>query len=232
MPAKALYRRVSRRLRQVYADIDTPPILELDRYFPAHAALEAQVEALRSEALAVYRDTPGIPRFHDISATQTRISASDGRNWRMFMVKSYGHTIRANLARTPVLAQFLTQHPEVTSATLSYLDPGKHIPRHSGPFRGVMRYHLCLYAPDCGTEAAPWLEVAGIRIPYAEGASLLWDDTFPHEVLNPGPNPRLALLLDIRRPVTRIRHRLATRWVMRSARIYSRLREARFRPGR
>jgi aspartate beta-hydroxylase len=31
------------------------------------------------------------------------------------------------------------------------------------------------------------------------GECLLWDDTFPHEVLNRGNHVRIALLLDIRR---------------------------------
>ena len=33
----------------------------------------------------------------------------------------------------------------------------------------------------------------------ADGQCLLWDDTFPHEVWNNSDQPRIALLLDIRR---------------------------------
>jgi len=209
-----LRQRILARYRRIYADIDTPPILELGRYFPAHDALAAQTPALRDEALRLLSANQTIPRFHEITTTQTRISASDGKNWRMFVVKSYGHLIRANAEQTPVLAAFLAQHPDVTSAMISYLDPGKHIPRHRGPFRGILRYHLCVFAPDGGTASGPWLEVDGQRIPYREGQGLLWDDTFPHEVLNPSDHPRIAILLDIRRPVTRIRHRLLYRLVM------------------
>ena len=224
-----LIKRAKLRLRQFYSDIDTPPILDAEEYFPAYRALEAMAPDLAREALEVFNSNPNVPRFHDILKTQHRISASDGKNWRIFMVKSYGHLIRSNAAQTPILTKVLADLPQVKTATLSYLDPGKHIPRHTGPFRGILRYHLCLYAPDCGTDTPPWLAVDDVRIPYAEGKGLLWDDTYMHEVLNPGPNPRIALLLDIQRPVTRLSHRLAFRMMMAGGRIHSVLREGRMR---
>jgi len=226
-----MMKRVSRRLRALYADIDTPPVLDMETWFPQAEALQALYPALRDEALALYDGAGGIPRFHEISATQARISASDGKSWRMYLVKSYGHLIRANAARTPALAGFLAANPTVSTAAYSFLDPGKHIPAHRGPFRGILRYHLCLYAPDSGGDNAPWLAVDGTRIPYAEGGALLWDDTYLHEVLNPGPNPRIALLLDVKRPVRRLAQRLAYRWVMRGGRVYSALTERRMRMG-
>jgi len=214
MIKKRLIKRLTTRLRKLYADLETPPVLDMSEFFPAHLDLEAQVLALRSEALTVFRENPNVPRFHDILTTQTRISAGDGKNWRMFMVKSYGYVIKDNAAKTPVLAAFLRANLQVKTAAISYLDPGKHIPRHHGPFRGILRYHLCLYAPDCGTENAPWLKVDDQCFPYQEGAGMLWDDTYPHEVLNPGPNPRIVLLLDIKRPVTRLSHRALFRMMM------------------
>ena len=33
------------------------------------------------------------------------------------------------------------------SACLSFVAPGKHIPVHRGPFRGVLRFHLGLIVP-------------------------------------------------------------------------------------
>ena len=228
---KRLSKRVSARLRRIYGDIDTPPILDAAQYFPAHRAIEALYPALRAEALAVFAANPDVPRFHDILSTQQRISGSDGKNWRMFMVKSYGLVIRSNAAQAPVLAGFLRANPQVKTAAISYLDPGKHIPRHRGPFRGILRYHLCLYAPDCDSDTPPWLAVDGVKIPYREGAGLLWDDTAMHEVLNPGPNPRIALLLDVQRPVTRYIHRALFRWAMIGGRVHSRIFEHRMRAG-
>lgn len=230
MVKKLIAKRLTARLRWFYRNVDTPPILDLARYFPAHQDLLSAYPALRDEALAVFRQNPNIPRFHDILSTQARISAGDGKNWRMFMVRSYAYDIKDNMAKTPVLAAFLKANPQVTTAAISFLDPGKHIPRHRGPFRGILRYHLCLFAPDCGTEKGPWLVVGDTKIPYSEGEDLLWDDTAPHEVLNPSPEPRIALLLDIKRPVTSITHRILFRMMMIGGWLHS-VRKARIMRG-
>ncbi|WP_323036324.1 hypothetical protein [Pararhodobacter sp.] len=79
---------------------------------------------------AAFRENPTVRRFHDILSTPARISSSDGKNRRMFKVKSYRCVIRSNAAQTAVLSAFLKATPQVTTAAPSYLDPGKHIPRH------------------------------------------------------------------------------------------------------
>lgn len=229
MIEELLMGRVKPMLHRVYGSIDTPPILNMDRYFPAHRDLDAQFDAIRAEALAIYQDDAAIPRFHEISSTQARISANDGKNWRMFLVKSYRHFIHPNCAMTPVLTRFLRTHPEVTTAALSFLDPGKHIPAHTGPFRGILRYHICLFAPDTQGPVGPWLRVADQTVPYREGEALLWDDTYEHEVLNPGPNPRVALLMDIKRPVDSLFHRTIYSSVMAGGWAYSALNERKMR---
>ena len=66
MIEKRLIKRLTTRLRKLYADLETPPVLDMSEFFPAHLDLEAQVLALRSEALTVFRENPNVPRFHDI----------------------------------------------------------------------------------------------------------------------------------------------------------------------
>ena len=231
MFSQFMFDNLSKLLRRLYAGVNTPPVLEMEKYFPQHSALVANSAAIRDEALAVFAANPNIPRFHDISSTQYRISDNDGKNWRMFMVKSYGHLITGNHEQMPLLTQFLKANPQVTTATISYLDPGKHIPPHKGPFRGILRYHLCLHSPDCESDNPPWLSVDGQRYPYSEGGDLLWDDTFMHEVLNPGPNPRIALLLDIKRPVRGLLHRFLYRITLFGGWVYTRINERSLRFG-
>lgn len=86
------------------------------------------------------------------------------------------------------------------SASLSFLAPGKHIPPHRGPFRGILRGYLVLSMPKRtdGTPAAV-LKVDGRDYRLDEGRFLLWDDTFMHEVWNDSDEVRIVLLLDIRR---------------------------------
>jgi len=196
------YGAVGDGLRWIYdRRIDAPAVLDAEEAFPGGAAFAGAWQGLRAEALAVAGMFDQIPRFHEIMREQTEISANDGRDWRMFVMKAYGAEVRPNLARCPLLAKLLRDHPEVISATFSYLAPGKHIPVHRGPFRGVLRFHVGLSMPrDERGELGATLWIDGIPHRLDDGESLLWDDTFPHEVLNATNKVRIALLLDVRRP--------------------------------
>jgi aspartate beta-hydroxylase len=46
--------------------------------------------------------------------------------------------------------------------------------------------------------ATLWID--GVPHRLADGETLLWDDTYPHEVLNAAEKVRVALLLDVWRP--------------------------------
>lgn len=212
---ESLYELSSRTMRRVYdARIKTPPVLDATTFFPDAHRFEAAWQPIRAEALAVMHGATSIPRFHEIMPAQAAISANDGKDWRMFLLKVYGQDIRANQARCPVLAGLIASSPDVLSATLSYLAPHKHIPRHSGPFRGILRFQLNLDAPrdEAGRPGAVlWLDGEEHRL--ADGESLLWDDTYPHEVWNHSEHPRIALLLDVRRPAMPLDLRLLSRAV-------------------
>lgn len=195
-----IYSHAGDALRWIYdRRIDAPPILNADRDFPNGVRFADAWRVLRDEALAIRMDR--IPRFHDIMGEQEAISANDGRDWRMFVMKAYGATVQENLARCPTVARLLEECPEVLSATFSYLAPGKHIPVHRGPFRGIMRFHVGLSMPrnDAGDLGAV-LWIAGEPHMLEDGGTLLWDDTYPHEVLNTTNRVRVALLLDVWRP--------------------------------
>jgi aspartate beta-hydroxylase len=124
---------------------------------------------------------------------QTAISANDGRDWRMFILKAYGTEFPHNMAVCPNLAAAVAASPEVLSASLSFLAPRKHIPVHRGPFRGVLRFYLVLWMPP----AADGRPAAVLKIDSADGEFLLWDDTFPPEVTNGSDEVRAVLLLDV-----------------------------------
>jgi aspartate beta-hydroxylase len=139
-----------------------------------------------------------VPRFHDIMPAQADISATDGRDWRMFIMKAYGVAVEKNLQRCPTVAELLDQAPEVVSAVLSFLAPGKHIPEHRGPFRAILRFHLMQSMPRDGSGVpACVMNIDGVLYRLGDGESLLWDDTYPHEVWNHSEKVRIALLLEI-----------------------------------
>ena len=88
--------------------------------------------------------------------------------------------------------------PEVMSCPFSFLAPGKHIPEHRGPLRAILRFHLMLSTP-CDKDGIPAciMNIDGLPYRLGDGESLLWDDTYRHEVWNRSNQVRIALLLDV-----------------------------------
>jgi len=193
------YDRTVSAVRALYdRRIATPAILDPAHYFPNASRFTGSFAAIRDEALEVAGMLPNIPRFHDLMPQQADISAEDGRDWRMFIMKAYGVPVEKNLRRCPTVAALLEQTPEAVSAVFSFLAPGKHIPAHRGPFRAILRFHLMLSMPrdEAGVPACE-LNIDGVPYRLGDGETLLWDDTFRHEVWNRSDEVRIALLLDV-----------------------------------
>ncbi len=196
-----IYELSAGMVRRIYdRRLSGPAVLDAASHFPDAERFAGAWRKLREEALAVAEDLSRVPRFHELMASQADISANDGRDWRMLILKAYGVPVPGNLTRCPTLAGLLSGSPDVLSATLSFLAPGKHIPRHRGPFRGVVRFYLGLSVP-AGPDGRPAtvLRLDDVDHAIGDGEWLLWDDTFPHEVWNRSDRVRIALLLDVRR---------------------------------
>jgi aspartate beta-hydroxylase len=208
----AVYEAATGVLRRVYdRRVDTPPVLDKRRYFPASGAFEAQWRAIRGECLACMGEMDAIPEFHQLMAEQAALSEYGGRYWRLYVLRVYGADHRANQARCPALRRLLKAHPEVTSAAFSILEGGKHIPAHRGPFRGILRFHLPLVIPPSAADRpGNRLRVATTQHLLEEGRGILWDDTYEHEAWNDSPTPRAVLLLDVFRPEMPLGLRLLT----------------------
>jgi aspartate beta-hydroxylase len=217
------YDHAKAALRRFYARrVDAPPILDAATKFPNHVKFVAAWRQIRDEAIAARIET--MPRFHELMKAQTRISAADAKDWRMMLVKAYGVEVKQNAAKMPTLTRLLQACPEVTSATVSFLAPGKHIPPHTGPFPGIMRFHLGLAMPmgDDGRPATI-MTIDGRQYRFGDGGCLLWDDTYTHEVLNAAPEPRIALLLDVWRPQMPPSLELVSRAIAGSVRLAMRV---------
>ena len=196
-----LYNLGTGLMRRIYdSRISDPSVLDPATRFPEAQRFVEAWPVLRAEALRLSEDIGNIPRFHELMAEQADISTNDQRDWRMFVLKAYGVPIAPNMVRCPALAELVQSVPDVLSASLSFLAPHKHIPRHRGPFRGVLRFYLGLSVPvDIAGHPATVLKIDDTEYRLADGESLLWDDTFAHEVWNHSESPRIALLLDVRR---------------------------------
>jgi aspartate beta-hydroxylase len=85
-----IYDRATQVVRAIYdSRIATPATLQADRYFPNARRFDERWTDIRDEAFAVAGMFDKIPRFHDIMPAQADISANDGRDWRVFIMKAY-----------------------------------------------------------------------------------------------------------------------------------------------
>jgi len=203
-------------LRAFYdARIHTPPVLDSEHYFPDHRVFAENWRRIREECVALMRDLGAVPQFHELMAEQESLSMHGNRFWRLFVLRAYGVDQRHNQAKCPFTTSLFKASPTIQSVSVSFLEAGKHIPAHRGPFRGVLRYHLGLVIPlnQDGT-ASNRMRIDGAMYTLGEGGELLWDDTYMHEAWNDSDSIRAALLLDIIRPQMPLLPRVVTRVVL------------------
>jgi len=197
-----LYTLSSGMVRGLYDRyLDTPPILDRQRYFPEHRLFEEHWQEIRAECLALMGEMAQVPEFHQLMEEQADLSHYGNKYWRMCVLRAYGVDNKANQARCPRTAALLKDRPRILSATLSFLEGKKRIPPHRGPFRGILRFHLGVVIPrgaDGGS--ASGLMIDGKTYALEEGKTLLWDDTFEHAAWNEADGIRACLLLDVARP--------------------------------
>ena len=154
---KPFYDSVGNIVRRIYdMRIEGPPVLDVATHFPSAGRFSCAWQSIHDEAQAVAQQMHRVPRFHEIMREQTSISANDMRDWRMFILKAYGAEFPRNMVGCPTLAALMAASPDVLSASISFLAPGKHIPEHRGPFRGVLRFYLVLSAAPFEPRRCHW----------------------------------------------------------------------------
>ena len=185
-----LLRYVGWDQRPVYFDIDAicPPLRELERAWPQ---IRAELDALLAQRVAM-------PNYHDINKPATEISSSTEGNWKVYMLELLGHKPDGNRARCPKTVAALARVPGILQAFFSVLEPGKSVPIHDGPYLGYLRYHLALKVP---TDNPPSIRVKGQPYTWKEGEAVMFDDSWPHEVVNHSKQPRVVLIVDVPRPL-------------------------------
>lgn len=159
--------------------------------------LEAHWPVIRQELDAILEHHDRLPNFQDISEDQTAITTDD--RWKTFFLYGFGFKAEKNAALCPETTRLIEQVPGMKTAFFSILAPGKHIPPHRGPYKGVMRYHLGLRVPEPRTQCR--IRVGDEVRYWEEGKSLLFDDTHEHEVWNDTEGTRVVLFMDVVRPL-------------------------------
>jgi aspartate beta-hydroxylase/beta-hydroxylase len=181
-----------------YAGWDRRPVFfDIDAICPALHELERAFPQIRAELDALFAERVEMPRYHDVNPPATEISSTTEGNWNVYMLELLGHRPERNRARCPATCAALARVPGVLQAFFSVLDPGKSVPLHDGPYVGYLRYHLGLSVPR---DAPPLIRVAGREYTWKEGEGVMFDDSWPHEVVNHSREPRVVLIVDVPRP--------------------------------
>lgn len=208
-PGRPLIIRVGKHLRGLFdrlisssSLVANDPVLDM-RTFPWTQNLREHWQAIREEALAVALQGDASPSLATISPDHRAI-AEVGK-WRSFFLWGYGYRIDDNADRCPRTAALVERIPGLNSAFFSILAPGTHIPQHRGVTKGLITCHLGLIVPRDGDVR---MRVDDRVVRWAEGETLVFDDTYDHEVWNDTDGTRVVLLVQFARPL-----RQPGRWI-------------------
>lgn len=180
-----------------YSPIGNTPFFESEQ-FDWTAELEANWQPIQQELDVILQQANELPNFQDISPDQAYNISKDSL-WKTYFLYGYGIKMTENCQRCPETTRLVEQIPGMKTAFFSILLPGKHIPEHRGPYKGVIRCLLGLKIPEppekcrirVGEEIRHW----------SEGKAMIFDDSFPHEAWNETDEIRVVLFLDIVRPI-------------------------------
>jgi beta-hydroxylase len=159
--------------------------------------IEQNWTVIREEAERLLEHQADLANFQDISKDQIEITDDD--RWKTFFLYGYGFEAKLGVEMCPRTAALMREIPGMKTAMISILSPRKHILDHRGPYKGVLRYHLGLIVP-ADAEACRIRVGEDIRH-WQEGKSMIFDDTFNHEVWNDTDETRVVLFVDVLRPL-------------------------------
>jgi len=176
------------------SEVGDQPVYDAGR-FDWIAPLEARWTEIRDELSAVLAHGRALP-LAAVSPDHRRIAPP--QKWKSFFLYGYGYRVEENCRRCPATAAAVAQIPGLNSAFFSILEPGTHIPRHRGVTKAILTAHLGLIVPR--DSAACRMQVDHQIVRWQAGQTLVFDDTFHHEVWNDSEELRAVLLIQFRRP--------------------------------
>lgn len=175
--------------------VSNAPVLDV-RDFGWTAMLRENWQAIREEATAVALRGNAAPSLSTISPDHRSIA--EVNKWRSFFIWGYGYRIDENADRCPKTSALVERIPGLNSAFFSILAPGTHIPDHRGVTKGLITCHLGLVVPRDGDVR---MRVHDRIVRWSEGQTLVFDDTYQHEVWNDTEGTRVVLLIQFERPL-------------------------------
>ena len=187
------------------------PFLPADEYFdkrhflPWLSEIEMRTDAIRKEALALLENPGEALRPYvrmEKGLPQNKWSQlNDSLTWGACFLWEYGEPNQPVIERCPETAAALALAPQnripgkAPTAFFSILQPGAHLPPHTGVTNTRAIIHLPLVVPP-----GCWLRVGAEKREWVEGEAFAFDDTIEHEALNPTDQIRIVLIFDVWNP--------------------------------
>lgn len=159
--------------------------------------LESGWRLIRAELDQVMQQRDCLPAFQQILDEVRTITDDD--QWKTYWLLSAGMDCRENQLHCPDTMRLLKKIPGASTAFFSILAPGKKIPPHRGAYNGILRCHLALIVPEPAEHVA--IRVGKHVCHWHEGETLIFDDSFNHEVWNNTSGWRAVLFIDFPRPL-------------------------------
>lgn len=160
--------------------------------------VEAQAESIQKELDLLLKQKDKLPNLLEFEQAQKKATGEDDK-WKAVFFMTYGNRIEETCKAFPNTAKVLEDIPGLKLAFFSILDGNKHINAHRGAFNGVLRYHLGLKIPGDGSQCR--IRVGDDIRQWEQGGSLVFDDSFEHEVWNDSDEERVVLFVDFERPL-------------------------------
>jgi aspartyl/asparaginyl beta-hydroxylase (cupin superfamily) len=185
-------------LKSAGAGPDRPRVFTPYELYPEVRELEARFDDVSSEieAMLARRDLPTYEQFDPVRAAE--VSAE---RWRLFYAYFLGVANEDARTECPTILEFAERTPGVVNAFVSILEPGVSLGAHSGPYTGILRYHLPIQVPKVNP---PAIRVDDTTHVWKEREGVMIDDSFEHEVHNTSDESRIVVIVDFRRPMGKV----------------------------
>lgn len=175
-----------------------PTFFNISEIYPALNEITANFNLIKAEFEYAYKKVNGLPKYHEVDPGEAEISNTTAKNWNVFMLYLLGYKPQNNRSLCPETCKLLEKIPNLVQAFFSILEPGKSVPKHKGPYLGYLRYHLGIHVPS---NNPPYIIVNDQPYTWKEGEAVMFDDSWPHEVVNNCSDFRAVLIIDVLRPM-------------------------------
>ncbi|MDT0558713.1 aspartyl/asparaginyl beta-hydroxylase domain-containing protein [Ichthyenterobacterium sp. W332] len=186
-------------IKQYDGGQNRPVFFDVKKTFPKLSVIEENFNSVKTEFENVNKHFE-IPAYHEVDQRSYAISAKveEKLKWKVFLLNYSGKTPDLAKELCPKTTELLNTIPNAYKVFFSVLEPGKSIPAHHGPYRGYLRYHLGLQVPK---NSPPSIRIKDKIYHWKEKESILFDDTWDHEVINNSDKERAILIIDLLRPL-------------------------------